>query len=53
MNHVALRMPMLVLAIPENLDELLENFDMTSVAALSVACGIMVVAIDIITILII
>jgi hypothetical protein len=44
--HVALGMPVLILAIAEYLDKLLKNGIVTSVTALSEAGGVVIVAID-------
>lgn len=44
-NHVALRVPMLVLAVTENLNELFQNGGLAPVTALSEFCGIMEMAV--------
>lgn len=46
-NHVAFGMPVLVLAVPEDLDKLLQNGGLAAVAALRELGRIMVVAVDI------
>lgn len=53
MNHVALGMPMLVLAISEDFDELLKDGCLAAIASLSELCRIMVMAINLSIVLII
>lgn len=53
MYHVALGMPVLVLAIPVNLDKLLEYGRLAAVAPLGVAGRVVVVAVDVAVVLIV
>lgn len=53
MDHVALGVPMLVLAISEDLDELLQDCRLAAAAALSELRGVVVVAVDLAIMLII
>ena len=46
MNHVAFGVPVLVLAVPEDLDELLEDGSMAAAAALGELGGVVVMAVD-------
>ena len=53
MDHVALGVPVLILAIAEDLDELLEDGRLTSIAPLREPCRVVVVAIDLAVVFII
>jgi hypothetical protein len=46
MYHVTLWVPVLILSISENLDELLQNGSLAAVASLSELSGIVIVAVD-------
>lgn len=52
-NHVALRMPMLILAIAEDFHELFQNGGMTAVASLSKLSRIMVMTVHFVFVLVI
>lgn len=47
MNHIAFGVPVLVLAVAIYLDELLEDGSLATIAALSEAGGVVVVAVDV------
>jgi hypothetical protein len=53
MDHVALRMPVLILAIAEYFDKLLENGSMTAVASLSKSRRVVVMTVNVTFVLIV
>lgn len=46
MNHIAFGVPVLILAIAEYLDKLLENCGLAAVASLRKSCGVVIMTID-------
>ena len=53
MDHVAFRMPVLILSIPEDFDELFQDRSLTSIAALSELSGVVIVTIDLSIVLVV